>query len=69
MSATIGNLNQLAEFMDAKLFTGSFRPVSLTQYVKVSVFIYVISLIWNNEIERLKVNNVRKFCVISNIIS
>ncbi|XP_071523890.1 uncharacterized protein [Panulirus ornatus] len=36
MSATVGNMKELAIFMDAKVFAGKFRPVQLTEYVKYS---------------------------------
>lgn len=34
MSATIGNLKELAEFLDADIFHKDFRPVELTEYIK-----------------------------------
>lgn len=35
MSATIGNLRDIATFLDADVFTQDFRPVELTEFVKV----------------------------------
>lgn len=42
MSATIGNLPEIASFLDAKTFTGDFRPVELKEYIKCGQTIYQI---------------------------
>ncbi|KAH9373581.1 hypothetical protein HPB48_014822 [Haemaphysalis longicornis] len=39
MSATIGNMDDLASFLGAEVFVGSFRPVELREYIKVEDYI------------------------------
>jgi POLQ-like helicase len=42
MSATISNVNCLAQFMRAQVYTNNFRPVELKEYVKLDHNIYSI---------------------------
>lgn len=51
MSATIGNVKELAEFLGAETYENNFRPVQLIQYVMVrsaaALLIHYMSLIYN----------------------
>ena len=40
MSATLPNLQDIVDFTRAELFTSDFRPIPLTQYLKLSHFVY-----------------------------
>ncbi|CAL7945074.1 unnamed protein product [Xylocopa violacea] len=44
MSATIGNLDEIAEFLNADLYTGNFRPVEIKEYVKCDSNIWLLDL-------------------------
>ncbi|XP_022127039.2 helicase POLQ-like [Pieris rapae] len=46
MSATIGNLPDLAGFLQADVFQRQFRPVELTEYVKLGDMLYKI--VWSS---------------------
>ncbi|XP_076435892.1 LOW QUALITY PROTEIN: helicase POLQ-like [Babylonia areolata] len=43
MSATLNNIGDLAKFLDAEVFSSDFRPVSLTEYVKVGDNLYQVN--------------------------
>lgn len=47
MSATIGNIDELAKFLNAHIYTKDFRPVELKEYVKINENIMQIQ--WNAE--------------------
>lgn len=42
MSATIGNLHEIAQFLQADVFKREFRPVELTEYVKLGDMLHKI---------------------------
>lgn len=44
MSATIGNLHEIATFLDAEMYTQDFRPVELKEYVKCEDDLYAVNL-------------------------
>ncbi|KAJ9595838.1 hypothetical protein L9F63_012993, partial [Diploptera punctata] len=43
MSATIGNIKEVASFLKAEIFTHNFRPVELKEYVKCEDKLYAIN--------------------------
>lgn len=43
MSATIGNMNEIGDFLNAHVYTRDFRPVQLTESVKINEDIFVIN--------------------------
>jgi replicative superfamily II helicase len=43
MSATVGNLRELAHFLSADLFTDDWRPVRLEEFVKVGRDIFQVA--------------------------
>ncbi|XP_045459914.1 helicase POLQ-like [Melitaea cinxia] len=47
MSATIGNLPDIAKFLNADIYEKQFRPVELTEYVKLGNMLYKI--VWGME--------------------
>ncbi|KAG5328374.1 HELQ Helicase, partial [Acromyrmex charruanus] len=47
MSATIGNLKEIAQFLNADMYSQNFRPVKITEYVKCENDMWVVNL--NNE--------------------
>ncbi|KAG5898460.1 hypothetical protein JTB14_015467 [Gonioctena quinquepunctata] len=53
MSATIGNLPDVCEFLNADVYTKNFRPVELTEYVKIETEISKINWSYTNEDELL----------------
>jgi len=47
MSATIGNLKEIAQFLNAETYSQNFRPVEIMEYVKCENDIWIVNL--NNE--------------------
>ncbi|KAK9502736.1 hypothetical protein O3M35_011446 [Rhynocoris fuscipes] len=43
MSATIGNLQDLAKFLRANIYTKNFRPIELKEYIKVEDEIFLVN--------------------------
>lgn len=44
MSATIGNLQEIAQFLNADTYSQNFRPIEITEYVKCENDIWMIDL-------------------------
>lgn len=43
MSATIGNMQEVGDFLNAYVYTRDFRPVKLTETIKFNEEIFVIN--------------------------
>lgn len=44
MSATIGNLKEVAQFLNADTYSENFRPVKITEYVKCENSMWEVNL-------------------------
>lgn len=44
MSATIGNLNEIAQFLNANIYSQNFRPVEIKEYVKCENDIWLVDI-------------------------
>jgi len=44
MSATIGNIKEIAQFLNADTYSQNFRPVEITEYVKCENDTWIIDL-------------------------
>lgn len=42
MSATIGNIDEMAKFLNAELYIRNFRPIEIKEYVKCEEKIWLI---------------------------
>lgn len=43
MSATIGNMQEIGDFLNAHVYTRDFRPVQLTETLKINDEIFMIN--------------------------
>ncbi|XP_076626865.1 mutagen-sensitive 301 isoform X2 [Colletes latitarsis] len=59
MSATIGNLEEIAEFLNADLYTGNFRPVEIKEYIKCDDNIWLFDMRTEELLTDLKKINYR----------
>lgn len=55
MSATIGNLKEIAQFLNADTYSQNFRPVKITEYVKCEDCMWEVNL--NSEELLIEINS------------
>lgn len=44
MSATIGNLKEIGQFLNADTYSQNFRPVKITEYLKCENDMWIVDL-------------------------
>ncbi|XP_077272175.1 mutagen-sensitive 301 isoform X3 [Temnothorax americanus] len=60
MSATIGNLKEIAQFLNADIYSQNFRPVKITEYVKCENDIWVVDLTNEELLADMSTNDYKK---------
>ncbi|KAK4310065.1 hypothetical protein Pmani_018339 [Petrolisthes manimaculis] len=61
MSATVGNLKELAQFLGATLHHGTFRPVTLTEHIKVGGDLWEVNAVARTDDDILRNHRISCF--------
>lgn len=61
MSATVGNLKELSIFLESQLYTDSWRPVKLEEYIKVGQEIHKVEIDQTEQFRQIRKLNISNY--------